>query len=164
MINFNDFLIWATGIANNFGYLGIFAVALISASTVFLPTFPLSIVVFTSSSLLNPVLVGIVAGVGSATGELTSFFIGYQGEHLLEKHKQKLRHIEKLFQRNHSMLVIYVISAFPFALMDVAGLFCGLVRYPVKNFYIASILGKTTRYLIVALAGYYGISYVLSFI
>ena len=164
MVNPTDFITWATGVVNDFGYLGIFGVALLSSATIVFPTFPLSTIVFFSSTVLNPILVAIAAGIGAATGELVGFFIGYEGERLLKKYESRLVRIEKLFQKYHPMVVIYFFSAIPIIPFDIIGLFGGLVRYPAKNFYIALLLGKTTRYLIIAAAGYYGLSYILSFI
>src|SRR3972149_5814573 len=150
LTNAQSFINWANGIIANYGYLGIFFIAFISAATIFLPTLPLGFLVFISGGVMNPLLLGIVAGLGSATGELTGYFFGYEGEKLLlKKYKKKLKHVEKMFQKYGGGIVIIFIASIPIPIIpfDVLGLFCGAVGYDVKKFYGASIIGKSIRYI-----------------
>lgn len=156
---------WASSAISTYGYFGIATVAAISTASIFIPTFPLSLLVFLAAAKLNPVLLGIAAGIGSATGELTGYFIGRGGEHILEKkYKKQIHYIEKLFQKRHGWLVIFIVAAVPIIPFDVMGLFVGGIHYGAKKFYMAAIAGKTVRYLIIAFAGYYGTHWILDLI
>jgi membrane protein YqaA with SNARE-associated domain len=157
-------MLWANGVIATYGYFGIAAVAAVSTATVFLPTFPLSLLVFLSAATLNPILLGIAAGVGSATGELIAYFVGRGGERVLEKkYKKQIHEIEKLFQKYGGWLIIFVVGAIPIIPFDVMGLFCGGIHYNAKKFYTAALAGKTVRYTSVALAGYFGMHWILGF-
>ena len=57
------------------------------------------------------------------------------------------------------MMVIFVFAATPLP-FDVIGLFCGVVRYPAKKFFIATLIGKIIKYLVIAYAGFYGMGWI----
>src|SRR5512136_468532 len=60
----------------------LFAVSVISSATLFLPVPGLAITTLVGS-LLNPVTVGIVAGIGQTLGEMTGYLAGYSGQGLV---------------------------------------------------------------------------------
>lgn len=161
----NSFLEWSQGIVGTFGYLGIFLVSMVATSSVILPTYPLSIIIFLSGAVLNPLLVGIVAGFGTSIGEMVGFMIGRGGEKILiKKYKKQIKELEKLFQRYRGELIIFFIAAIPVVPFDVVGLFCGIVGFDVKKFYISLLLGKMVRYTFIAFAGYLGMHWILNLI
>lgn len=148
-----------------FGYIGIFFIAMISAMSIFFPTFPLSILVFLSAAKFNPLLIGICAGLGSATGELTSFGIGFGSKKiLLKKQNKKIKRIEKLFQKYKGRVIIFFFSLCPIIPIDVLGLFCGAIGYDIRKFFMACAAGKVLRYIIIAYTGFYSISWILEFL
>ena len=161
----NSFLQWAQGIVGAFGYFGIFIVSMIATSTVILPTYPLSIIIFFSGAILNPLLVGLIAGFGTSIGEMVGFVIGRGGEKILiKKYKKEIKQMEKLFQRFRGEIIIFLIAAIPIVPFDVVGLFCGIVGFDVKKFYISLLLGKMIRYTFIAFAGYFGVQWILGLI
>ncbi len=152
-------------LVKTFGYFGIFAVAAISASTVILPTFPLSALVFISASFLNPVLLGISAGLGSATGELVGYVIGKGSQEvLLKKYKKRIDRMQKMFSKYKAEFVIFFFAMLPIIPFDVIGLASGVIGFNWKKFFVAVAAGKTVRYLIIAFAGYYGVSLVYNYL
>src|SRR5512147_980281 len=64
------------------GYGGIFIVTLLGAMTLFIPA-PTMIAAFVIGSVLNPLLVSVIAGLGSALGETTGYTTGYATRALL---------------------------------------------------------------------------------
>ena len=66
-----------------FGYPGIFIISILANATVLLPA-PGVAVVFTMGGILNPFFLGIVAGIGSAIGELSGYMAGYSGQAVIE--------------------------------------------------------------------------------
>ena len=75
-----------------------------------------------------------------------------------------MQNLEKLFQRWGGGFIIFFFGAIPIIPFDVLGLFCGAVKYDIKKFYIASVLGKIVRYSIVAFAGSMGVDWLLNYI
>lgn len=162
---FESFVTWASAAIATYGYLGIAAVACASAVSIFIPTFPLSLLVFLAAAELNPIGLGIAAGLGSATGEMVSYLVARGGERILEKkYKKQIHHIERLFQKYHGSLVIFIVAAIPVVPFDIMGLVAGGIHYSAKKFYIAAVAGKTVRYTVIALAGYFGMHWIMGYL
>lgn len=148
----------------SFSYLGVFLISMTSSSTIFLP-FPLYVIIFAASGLgLNPLTTGIVAGIGSALGELTGYFIGVGGRYIIKERKKesKLNYFTKLFKK-YGFPVIVFTSFIPFP-FDIIGIASGVTRYDIKYFLIACSIGKIAKCLLIAYAGYIAIPYMEIFI
>jgi membrane protein DedA with SNARE-associated domain len=159
-------ILWAKQLIIQFSYVGIFFISLISTSTIFLP-FPIYVIIFFAAGLgLNPFLVGIVAGLGSAFGELTGYFVGVGGEKVIESKEKKepklIITFTKLFKRyGFPIVAITAFIPFPF---DIIGILAGVGGYDIKKFLLATIIGKIAKCLMIAYAGYIGIPYIENFI
>ena len=157
--NNKDFLI---SLMETYGYFGIFLISIIESSTI---VFPLgfAILIFTSPFLfnLNPLFIGLSAGLGAAIGEFTGYAIGLGGRKVIEKRwKKDIKKTEKLFQRYGGFLVIVLFAATPLP-DDIVGILGGTLKYPLKKFFIASLIGKIILNLALAYAGFYGINWFL---
>lgn len=148
---------------NKWGYLGIFFVSLISSASILFPI-PDFILIFTLGSTLNPFLVALFAATGSAIGETTGYVLGLGGKEILEKkYSKRLKEIKKMFKKYGSIVWIIILGATPLP-DDVVGIFCGIIRYDFKKFFIAAFIGKLILYSILAFSGYYSINWVLDYI
>ncbi len=152
---------WAQGFVAATGYFGIFVVSLIGSASIVLPL-PFIVVVFSAGAFLNPLLVGLSAGAGAAIGELSGYGVGYGAQTLIAKHKKRFELAESWFQKHGGFFVIFIFAATPLP-FDVVGLMSGAMKYPIKKFFIATLLGKIVANLIVAYAGFYSISWILGF-
>ena len=86
--------------------------------------------------------------------------IGYGSEKLALKHyKEKLKIIEKYFERFGGGFVIFVFAITPLP-FDVVGIFCGIVGYDLKKFFAATAMGKIIKYCAITYAGFYGIAWI----
>ena len=162
MFDINSFMQWSEGLIATFGYFGIIVAAFIGTASVFLPTYPLSALIILAVAMkLNPVILAICAGIGSATGELIGYGVGVGSKKfLLEKHEKKIKKIEKMFIKYRGGFTIIFFSFLPIVPTDLMGMFSGTIGYSIKKFYIFCIIGKTLRYLTIALGTYYGINIV----
>lgn len=163
-----DFLL---SLVTTFGYLGVFAASIIGSASVILPM-PLFVLIFFAGGFLNPFLVGIVAGIGSAIGELVAYAVGFGSRRLLERKKVKLKKkgLSKWLARGQAWMhkrggffVIFIFALTPLP-DDIIGIICGSIKYDLKKFFIACVLGKVLLSLGIAYAGYYGVSWVLSYL
>jgi membrane protein YqaA with SNARE-associated domain len=127
------------------GYLGIFFIAMAGSATIVLPT-PSTVAIFGSSALLDPVLgipapllVGLVAGLGDALGELSGYalFFGWM--------------------QRRGMATIFLLSTFPNPLFDVVGAAAGATRMPMRRFFVACLGGKVVKDLFLAYGGSFSI-------
>jgi membrane protein YqaA with SNARE-associated domain len=142
------------------GYLGAFLVALISSGTIFLPV-PGIALIYALGQSLNPLLLGLVAGAGSALGEITGYMAGFSGQAVLESNRYYPR-LERWMRRRGS-IVIFVLSFVPNPFFDIAGAIAGALRFPLWKFLLVCFLGKTPRYMLIAFAGAYTMDSVVRF-
>ena len=159
----NAFLTWSLSMIAVWGYFGVFFVSLIAMASIIFPT-PSYVFVFASGGILNPWLVGISAGAGSAIGELVGYGFGYGGRHVIKRRYRKLlKRTKKWVDRHGLFAVIFLFAATPLP-DDIVGIIAGVVNYDIRKFLLASFLGKTLLNLIVAWAGFYSISWVMEFL
>ena len=157
------------GLVSAFGYLGVFLGSLIGSASIFLPV-PSFLFVFLAGKLLDPFLVGVVSGIGSAIGELTAYAVGFGivygkarlgGKKGRKKRRDKsgekwFHRINRLFHGKHGFVVILAFAATPLP-DDIAGLYFGAIRYDIRKFFLAMLIGKIILGLLIAYAGYFGI-------
>ena len=144
------FLFSRVGELRNLGYAGIFIISLISSATIFVPL-PGFAVVFAMGAFLNPVLVGLAAGIGSGLGEITGYLAGFAGHDAMMRTPVFRQHkggIEK-----YGPLAIFALAFVPNPAFDVAGMAAGAIKMPLWKFVLATIAGKTLRFILLAYAG-----------
>jgi membrane protein DedA with SNARE-associated domain len=141
----------------DWGYLGIFFIAMAGSATIVLPT-PSSVAIFGSGVLLNPVLgipapiiVGLVAGLGDAIGEFSGYGLGYAGADSLRQ-RRIYATFEGWMQRN-GPLTIFALSTFPNPFFDLVGAAAGSSRMPARRFFLATLAGKIVKDLFLAFGG-----------
>jgi len=137
-----------------YGYAAVFLVGLVSNATLILPV-PGLAVSSVLGSVFNPWLIGLVAGVGQALGELTGYMAGYSGQTWVDDHPRYDR-LVKWMQR-YGVWTIFVLALLPNPLFDVAGIIAGVLRLPVWKFLLSCAIGKVIKNALFAAAGYYGI-------
>ena len=133
-----------------YGYPGVFLISLLGNATVIFPA-PSLAVVFGIGGVLNPLFVGLVAGVGEALGELTGYLAGYGGQAVIEDWKMYDR-LEGWMQRNGSATIL-VLSAIPNPFFDLAGIAAGAMRFPLGQFLLSCWVGKTIKTITFAFGG-----------
>ena len=112
---------------------------------------------------MNPFFVAVFSAVGSTIGETIGYVLGLGGKELLgKKYSKELKKINKIFEKFGSFWWIIITVATPLP-TDIAGIFCGMIRYDFKKFLVAVLIGKLISSLIIAYTGYYMIDWVLGF-
>jgi membrane protein YqaA with SNARE-associated domain len=137
-----------------YGYVAVFVVGLISNATLILPV-PGLAVSSILGSVFNPWAVGVVAGVGQALGELTGYMAGYGGQTWVVDHP-RYRWLGRRMER-YGVFAVFLLALFPNPLFDVAGVVAGVLRFPVWKFLLSCAAGKIIKNVVFALAGYYGV-------
>ncbi len=138
-----------------YGYGGVFIITLLGAATLFIPG-PTMIATFIVGALLNPILVSLVAGLGSAIGESTGYIAGYASLALITHQEGKNTWYQRIYRwmSTHPFLTIFLLDAIPNLLGDMAGLIAGRNKYSYFKFLLASFLGKTIRFSISTFLGF----------
>lgn len=133
-----------------YGYAGVFFIALLGNATVIFPV-PGLAVVFASGGVLNPLFVGLVAGIAEPIGELTGYLAGYAGNAIIQNSERFLR--VRAWMERRGFWTLFALSAIPNPFFDLAGIAAGMLRFPLWRFLIACWLGKTAKGLIFAYLG-----------
>lgn len=134
------------------GYLGAFLISLIASATIILPAPGIAVVVAMGVAL-DPWLLGIVAGLGSAIGELSGYVAGASGRALVPEHQRaQVERLRELTGR-YGPALLAVLAALPIPLFDFAGIVAGMIRMPIPSFLAAVTIGKSIKYIILILAG-----------
>ena len=134
-----------------YGYAGAFIISLLSSATIIFPA-PGWAVVVAMSATLDPLLLGLTAGVGSAIGELTGYAAGEGVRELMDGRIRESRKIEKLVEE-YGMAGIFLLALVPNPLFDIAGITAGGLRIPWWRYLAACAAGRVLRYTILAMLG-----------
>ena len=135
------------------GYPSVFFLSFLGSATMVLPV-PGLISVCGLSVVLNPFLLGLLAGVGETLGEISGYAVGYGGGSVIEKRSfySKLRG----WMERRGVLVLFLVSVIPNPLFDLVGIAAGSVRFPIVRFLGTVWVGKTLKGLLVGYTCYYG--------
>lgn len=129
------------------GYLGAFLISMVASATLVLPA-PGIAVVIAMSTTLDPYLLAVAAGLGSAVGELTGYVAGASGSALIPAEQR--HHFDRIHNltNRYGAVVLGLLAALPFPLFDFAGIVAGILRMRVVSFLIAVAIGKIVKYLV----------------
>jgi len=146
---------WMEQFALQFGYFGVFLISLIGAVSVIFPL-PYTLVIYLLGSFLNPFLVAVSGGLGSAVGEFSGYVLGYYGRAVLsEERRRKMDYMMKVFQR-HGFAAIFLFALTPLP-DDLLFIPLGIMRYRFVKVFIPALLGKMLMCFILAYSGYLSI-------
>ena len=135
---------------------GAVAAAVLVASGGLVVPVPALAITCGAAAFLNPAAVAIIAGLAGTLGELTGYFLGYSGSDAVRQGRLYQR-IET-WMRRRGWLLLFIISAVPNPLFDIAGIAAGVLRYPLWRYLLAVGLGKQAKFFMVAYACRYGLT------
>ncbi len=137
-----------------YSYAGVFLVSLITCSTIVVPV-PGWIVTAAMGTTLNPILVGIVSGIGGTIGEMAGYLLGYGGRLVIDNFNAYSRMVQ--WMKKWGGITIFVLALIPNPAFDVAGAAAGSLRFPVWKFLLYGTLGRIPKHILFAYTGYWGI-------
>ncbi len=154
-------VMWATGRLDvqGVGYAGAFAVNLVGSASILIPLPGIAVVCGGTAEAagLNPVLLGLAGGTGSAVGEITGYLAGYSGSGLVQRSKHYAR-LHGWVER-YGAAPLFVLAALPLPLFDVAAIAAGSLGYSLRRFMLVVLAGKVIKYVAVAYACRAGIDW-----
>ena len=133
-----------------YGYIGIFFVAMLANATVLIPA-PGIAIIYAMGAVFNPFLVGLAAGTGGAIGELSGYLAGFSGQAIIERSDVYDR-IKPRVEKYGGWAVL-VLSAIPNPFFDVAGIAAGIVKMPMLTFLFSVWIGQLIKMSLFAFAG-----------
>jgi membrane protein YqaA with SNARE-associated domain len=148
-----DFVAWGNTVLTNYGLLGLFIISLVTSASMLLFT-PGALFVVIAGKMYNPLIVALVAALGSTIGEYTSYFLGLGGNYILEKKHVSIYERIKEWFKKHGFILFPIFAAGPLP-MDLLSIVAGTLKYDVKLFFLGVFIGKFIRCLALAYLGYY---------
>jgi membrane protein YqaA with SNARE-associated domain len=158
---------WLVDISLLIGYPGAFFISFVGNATILLP-FPYVGVPFILGGLrdvvsdvfaFSPWLVGLVAGVGAALGEMISYLIGYGGGALIdENQKSGFRSFALKYPRT-TPLVLWFLAVTPIP-DDVLLVPLGAAKYSWWKVFIPQLTGKIMFLTAISWAGRIGMDWI----
>jgi membrane protein YqaA with SNARE-associated domain len=138
-------------LAFNYGYLGVFIISILGSLIPFIPL-PYLFIVVILSRVLNPLLLGTLAGLGGAIGKVTSYAIGRAGYGLLgQERKKQMDSMRELIGR-YGYLGVFIFAATPLP-DDIYYVPMGMARLDFWKFMAASAAGKIVLGILTAYLG-----------
>lgn len=148
-----DIWAWMGNLVASYGYAGAFLISLFGNFTVFFPV-PFVLTIYAFGATLNPLLLGLVCGLGSTVGEFSAYLIGRGGRKIIDDRYGDRLESAKLLVQEYGMAVIFVFAVLPLP-DDLILIPLGMLRYSLKKAMTAMLLGKTIMCVAVAYAGRY---------
>ncbi|MBI2084011.1 MAG: VTT domain-containing protein [Candidatus Aenigmarchaeota archaeon] len=149
-------------------YIAIFLSSFIGSSTFLVPIIPIPSyvpILFGIAEGLNPLMVGLIAGAGSAMGDVIGYFIGLGGSTAIETIRHKTPKFLKRFEKFFSGIGFWTVLTFAFIPFpfDIIGAMSGASKYEFKKFLLALMIGRIARSLLLAYTGMWILSWIDGF-
>jgi membrane protein YqaA with SNARE-associated domain len=154
------------------GYFGIFFLNLISTSTFFIPVPGLTAagqaLIVSEAPRLGAWQVGLIGGVGMGLGEITAYVAGTLGREVAQGRQVggpgwfrnavlKIARAINWLMLRYGMITLFVLSAVPNPVFEIAGLTAGAVRMNFWRFLGSVTAGKVVRGLALAYIGEFSV-------
>jgi len=139
-----------------YGYIGVFIISFLADVTLFVPV-PSLFIVFTMGGVLNPVLVGLIAGAGETIGSMVVYVTGLSSARAFHALDHRVMDKFRTWIKTRGALSVFFMSAilnplfFPFTAI------AGMMHFGWWRFLLLCLAGKTLKNVILAVAGYFGV-------
>ncbi len=132
------------------GLVGVFLLNLFGSATIFLPA-PAFISVGIQATQSHPLLVALIAALGSAIGESATFLFGFSTSQFFDFKKHKTIYmITNLLLHKWKGVFIIIFSFIPNPIFDGLGMLAGITSYPIKRFLMLTFTGRLLRNILIA--------------
>lgn len=137
-------------VIGRWGYPGVFGVVLVATASVAVPI-PYLLIVARAGTFLDPLALGLVAGLAGMLGELTGYLVGISGSRLIPHGPWYER--ARGWICGYGFWCIAFFACVPNPFFDAMGLAAGTLKYSWWRFALSCFLGKAVKFLIAALIG-----------
>ena len=155
------------------GYVGLFLISLLAGSPLPIPT-PSMILTFTLGSILNPLYIGLVDGLGNTIGNVLIYYTGRAGWKAFDDFNKPDSRIGRIMRSKRvtrlveskswgEMAIVFLSFVYPNPIATPLILAMGAERYNLAKFTIICWAGKTVQGLLFAYLGHFGLRSLLHF-
>ncbi len=148
---------------SKYGYVGVFIISFLAGITVLVPV-PSVFIVFTLGAVLNPVLVGLVAGVAEATGSMGVYLTGLSSARAFHALDHAVMAKFRAWIKSRGALSVFAMSAIFNPLFYPFTAIAGMMHFGWWRFFLLCLAGKSLKNILVAAAGYYGFKLIINLV
>lgn len=141
---------------SKYGYIGVFIVSFLGDVTLFVPV-PNLLIVFTLGGVLNPVLVGLIAGAGEATGSMVVYVTGLSSAKALHALDHLVMDRFRAWIKTRGAISVFIMSAIFNPLFYPFTAVAGMMHFGWWRFLLLCLAGKSLKNVLLATAGYFGV-------
>ncbi len=136
------------------GYLGALIVSILGNFIPFIPIPYLAVIFLIASNVpeLDPLLLGIVSGVGGGIGKLVTYYISRGASTLMKPEQLKRLWALRELIGNYGAVAVFIFAATP-SPDDVIIILLGILGYDVKKFLLSCTAGKIVISVLTAYSG-----------
>ncbi|RLF16023.1 MAG: hypothetical protein DRJ97_02240 [Thermoprotei archaeon] len=136
-----------------YGYLGAFLSAFLSHLVPFIaiPYLAMVWLLVVTVPSLNPLLIGVLSGLGAGLGKISSYYIGAGGYRVVSENRRKELEALRGLVKDYAALLAFLASATPLP-DDVVLIAIGMIRYPLWKYLVSTVAGKIVLCSAVSLA------------
>ncbi|MHA1713043.1 MAG: DedA family protein [Candidatus Ranarchaeia archaeon] len=146
---------------STWGYLGAFVISVFGNFTVIFPV-PYAAAIFLLGAFgLNPILLGISAGIGAGIGEFSAYILGrgVSETSIREKYGNRLDSMRLLVEK-YGFWTIFSFAATPLP-DDLIMIPLGMIKYSFRRAFVACFLGKIVLCTVLGYAGQLGLGWLI---
>jgi membrane protein YqaA with SNARE-associated domain len=143
-----------------YGYIGVFIISFLADITLFVPV-PSMFIVFTLGGILNPVLVGLIAGAGETIGSMVVYVTALSSAKAFHALDHRVMDKFRTWIRTRGALSIFVMAAILNPLFYPFTAIAGMMHFGWWRFFLLCLAGKSLKNVILAVVGYYGVNTML---
>ena len=143
---------WLLNIAIQYQFLGVFFVSFIGSLSILFPI-PYTIIILNLGfSGMDPLILTVAGGLGSAIGELSGYALGYYGGKLISsERRRKMSFFLKIFNKYGAIAVfLFALTPLPDDLLFIP---LGVLHYSFIKIFIPSLAGKLLMCFLLAYFG-----------
>jgi len=136
----------------NLGYFGAFVFSIIGTASIIIPV-PYTLLIFWLGVFqLDPILLALAGGTGSAIGEFSGYLLGYYGrKRLSSKRQRRMNYLVQMLDRYGTIAIfLFALTPLPDDLLFIP---LGILRYSFVKAFIPALLGKLLMAFIVSYIG-----------
>jgi membrane protein YqaA with SNARE-associated domain len=156
------------------GYLGLFLISLLAGSPLPIPT-PSMVLTFTLASILNPLYIGLVSGLGNTIGNVIIYYTGRAGLKVFDDFDKPDSRIGRVMRGKRvsrlveskswgEMAIVFLSFIYPNPVSTPLILAMGAARFNLTKFIVICWSGKTVQGLVFAYLGHFGLRSLLHFL
>jgi membrane protein YqaA with SNARE-associated domain len=146
---------------SRYGYIGALVISMLAGATILVPV-PSVFVVFTLGAVLNPILIGIIAGAGEAIGSMCVYVIGLGNARAFHDMDHGVMAKFRIWIKRRGMFSVFAMSAIFNPLFYPFTAVAGMMHFGWWRFFLLCFAGKSVKNMLVAGAGYYGVHALLN--